>query len=221
MKSYATLGSALPSPSCDSLPLYRNGVDTTAVKTGYESLTRRPSYFHAPIYRYIPFCRFVALLKYGLFVPKASLFEDKLEGLIPIYAKEKPEMGFTDERVRNALEWCYVSCWHSEAAESYAMWRIYGQRSEAVCIESSVSQLLVSCFHVPDLTADRARQYLDLVRYVDPGALEASEILNALGSLWTPFATEAGRQWAFEGDNRIFGWIPFLLYCKHRGYEYE
>jgi hypothetical protein len=210
-----------PGASCGSLTLYRSGWATTVVKTGYDSLTRRPNYFNAPIYRYIPFSRFVALLKNGLFVTKASLFEDKLEGLIPIYENEKPEMGFTDERVRNALEWCYVSCWHSEAAESYAMWRIYGQHSEAVCIESSVAQLLVSCFHVPELMTDRTRLYLDLVRYIDPGGLEASEIINALGSLWTPLDAEARRQWAFEGDNRILGWIPFLLYCKHRGYEYE
>ncbi len=77
MKPSANSGLAHTGASCGSLPLYGSGSATTALKTGYQSLTRHSNYFNMPIYRYIPFSRFVALLKNGLFVPKASLFEDK------------------------------------------------------------------------------------------------------------------------------------------------
>ena len=34
-----------------------------------------------------------------------------------------------------------LSCWHTETAESYAMWKIYGQHEFSLCIETTVAKL--------------------------------------------------------------------------------
>lgn len=91
------------------------------------------------IRRYINFEKFVYLLKEGLFCPKSSLFEDQWEGLIA-----PPAEWIDDNYIKNfakAREWVYISCWHMEPDESYAMWKIYGEHQFSVCVETSSTKI--------------------------------------------------------------------------------
>lgn len=64
----------------------------------------------------------------------------------------------------SVAQWVDVSCWHMDvgASESMAMWKIYGAGSAAVCVESTLRDVLNS-MRIPqdmDLFADRV-SYLD------------------------------------------------------------
>jgi hypothetical protein len=85
------------------------------------------------------FEKYVYLLNDGLFCPKSSLFEDQWEGLIAQPDKQNDKNYIN--RFAKAREWIYVSCWHKQTAESYAMWKIYGEHQYAVCIETTTSKL--------------------------------------------------------------------------------
>lgn len=91
------------------------------------------------IRRYMNFEKYVYLLNDGLFCPKSSLFEDQWEGLISQPDKQNDKNYI--ERFAKAREWVYVSCWHMETAESYAMWKIYGEHQYAICIETTTDKL--------------------------------------------------------------------------------
>ncbi len=91
------------------------------------------------IRRYINFEKFVYLLKEGLFCPKSSLFEDQWEGLVapPLESRDSNYIN----NFAKAREWIYVSCWHMEPDESYAMWKIYGKHEFSVCVETSSTKI--------------------------------------------------------------------------------
>jgi hypothetical protein len=91
------------------------------------------------IKRYLNFEKFVYLLKEGLFCPKSSLFEDQWEGLIapPLESLDSDDIN----NFAKAREWIYVSSWHMEPDESYAMWKIYGEHEFSVCVETSPTKI--------------------------------------------------------------------------------
>lgn len=91
------------------------------------------------IRRYINFEKFVYLLNDGLFCPKSRLFEDQWEGVIAQYEKQNDAKYINN--FSKAREWIYLSCWHMETAESYAMWKIYGEHQYSVCIETTKAKI--------------------------------------------------------------------------------
>lgn len=157
--------------------------------------------------RYINFEKFVYLLKDGLFCPKSSLFEDQWEGLIAL-----PDRQNDDRYIINfsqAREWIYVSCWHMETAESYAMWKIYGEHQYSVCIETTKSKL-EQLFHKYDSAyaiysgkVDYYRPY-DAAKPVSFEVLRESTIILEKG-IW-PYATnhfQKHEAYSFEEEYRL------------------
>jgi len=88
------------------------------------------------ITRYMPMPQFIGLLSQGMFIPKATLFDDELEGVSRLWYEgslsEKQEIDW-------AKEWTYISCWYKSFEESMAMWSIYGKYSEAIAIHTSLN----------------------------------------------------------------------------------
>lgn len=92
--------------------------------------------------RYIPFTKYVDFLCNGLFCPKVLLFEDPWEGHVFHGVTAQQELRRPLAAVINNIKhWIYASCWHAADHESYAMWKIYGQLSEAVAIHTSLPNL--------------------------------------------------------------------------------
>jgi len=91
------------------------------------------------ITRYMPMPQFIGLLSQGMFIPKATLFNDELEGISRLWYEgnlsEKQEIDW-------AKEWTYISCWYKSFEESMAMWSIYGKYSEAIAIHTSTKKLI-------------------------------------------------------------------------------
>ena len=109
------------------------------------------------------FPKFVSFLKDGLFMPNGKAFEDKWEGLLPVknQRNKECEQSYIDT-FQSLAQWIYVSCWHKEECENYAMWKIYGQISEALAIETTMDKLKMAYFNnYPNTLA-----YLHEVEYV-------------------------------------------------------
>jgi hypothetical protein len=46
-----------------------------------------------------------------------------------------------DQFAKKTIKETYVSCWHMNETESAAMWRLYSQANEAICIQSTFGKL--------------------------------------------------------------------------------
>ncbi len=139
------------------------------------------------IRRYINFEKFVYLLKEGLFCPKSSLLEDQWEGLIAPSAEMIKATSINN--FAKAREWIYLSCWHTEPDESYAMWKIYGEHEFSVCVETSSTKIdeLFKKYNSSDAV------YSGKVEYHKPSNKYESVVTNVLrekvafvkNGLWT------------------------------------
>lgn len=121
------------------------------------------------IWRYMDFTKYVSLLESrSLFFSRSDLFNDPYEGatshlnalIRPKLYPKFPDKLFTDsskfaEWVR---QWTFINCWHMNAHESAAMWKLYARTNEAVAIQSTY-QRLYSC------VKDNA--YIGVVKYID------------------------------------------------------
>ena len=92
----------------------------------------------------MPFSRFVDFLENGLFIPNATLFEDRWEGLVAL--KNSLKKGDIDSvyysNIKKGLEWIHVSCWYNNPNENYLMWKAYGNSNESIRIETTQEKLL-------------------------------------------------------------------------------
>src|SRR5687767_1976544 len=95
------------------------------------------------IWRYLDFTKFVYLLdSRALFFARVDTLQDQFEGSFSeanaeLRAKafrEKPHLGDLYEKFRRTMEErrkaTYVSCWHINEYESFAMWKIYLKSGE-------------------------------------------------------------------------------------------
>jgi len=155
--------------------------------------------------RYVRFASFASTLAHGLFIPKATLFDDKLEGVLHYFNADPATSGMTREEIRRCLEWVYVSCWYARSPESHAMWRLYGGRhDEAIAIQTSATQLRIASFEL-----GRMHSNFDAVRYEEPESQLGSRIFPRIEKLWdgpTPGRTI---------------YAALFSFVKHVGYEFE
>lgn len=112
------------------------------------------------------------------------------------------------EKFNILAQWIYISCWHKEDCENYSMWKIYGQISEAVAIETTMSKLELA--YLKDF--DDSLAYLDEVTYVQ---IENTDMINMprnIRHIGNPPSQVKGGQS-----------FPHLLFCflKDKGYESE
>jgi len=157
------------------------------------------------------FPKFVSLLKDGLFIPKGNDFKDKdvWEGLLPIkmYGNSKCKESYNNT-FQSIAQWIYVSCWHKEECENFAMWKIYGQISEAVAIETTIDKLKMAYINnFPNSLA-----YLDEVDYVLKENNE-QDYLNRALRLINKRPSQVG-----IGQNVYH--LKFFFY-KDKGFEFE
>jgi len=133
------------------------------------------------------FTKFVALLDtQSLYFARSDRFDDPYEGatshanfdLREIVYQETitPEMLTLMSRLTKwTREWTYVSCWHLNEHESWAMWKLYGSLEGAIAIQSTYSKLL-------ECLKDNAHVNVGIVKYID----YESEWLPE-GNLYWPF----------------------------------
>lgn len=165
--------------------------------------------------RYIPFTKYIDFLCNGLFCPKVLLFEDPWEGHVFHRVTAEQELHIPLAAVMNNIKhWIYASCWHAADHESYAMWKIYGQLSEAVAIHTNVPNLKelmgTHCNRVGDPVA-----LLTPVQYVPPveGRLPNLDADNIYS---ISYSTTRDKDRAF--------WLKIMQVCfalKPQAYKYE
>jgi hypothetical protein len=88
------------------------------------------------IWRHMTFSKFISLIRDGLYFCRLDLLEDPFEGSFS-YGNQKireniqlPPTEFDSLRKfsREMRKLIYVSCWHINECDSYAMWKIYAGR---------------------------------------------------------------------------------------------
>jgi hypothetical protein len=161
------------------------------------------------ITRYMSFPKFVSFLKDGLFIPNGKGFADRWEGKLLI------KKLVTDEGKQEYLEdyellapWIYISCWHKEECENYAMWKIYGQIDEAVAIETTEEKLRQAYL----TNYDDTLAYMDEVNYVwmeYPDTLTLPKAVKRIKN--APSEIRGGE---------IFPYLLFF-FMKDMGYQFE
>lgn len=156
----------------------------------------------------MPFAGFVSFLKNGIFVPQATKFSDKWEGLLPLSKIQAEHREDYREMRDSVAPWTYISCWHLSAHESYAMWQIYGRNAEAVAIETSIEKLQEAYSEAYSSTL----AYLSEVTYVNSDTPKKVVLPTAIKKICKPPSNISGGEY-----------YPILLfyYLKHLGYEFE
>jgi len=131
----------------------------------------------------------------GLRLSRASKLQDDLRDrrfVTPFgeYACDDAEQLFPRCR-----QWLFVSCWHQSPHECSAMWKIYGNDRNAVCIFTTIEKLKESVSPCESLDNVEFREvsYIDHVDYVfssDPLA---------------PFIAKS-KPYTFENEFRVVAW---------------
>ncbi|MGZ8915898.1 MAG: hypothetical protein ACXW1Z_22695 [Methylobacter sp.] len=137
----------------------------------------QPKSASVSLWRYMNVDKFEWMLaNRRLFIPRADFLGDPWEGRTPqgyidwwnreIEKAKTDELKATLAHNRNSVirfaqafrPRCYVTCWHMNEHENYAMWRCYTTSNEAVAIRTTYKQLVDI---LPDYT------YTGIVRYID------------------------------------------------------
>ena len=138
---------------------------------GKHELFQAPLDVNIPIWRYMDFAKYVAMLEYGgIFFPRADKLGDPFEGSFPEANKELraqacKEIGLSENECtriadihRWLREWTMVCCWHKNYRESAAMWKLYSKTDKAVAIRATFARLR-DCLD--------ERTYVGVVKYLD------------------------------------------------------
>lgn len=120
------------------------------------------------IWRYMDFWKFALMLEnQALYMCRADLLGDDWEGYWP--------GGLVEKEIVQVLKNCYVSCWHINKHENYAMWKAYVENSPGLAICTTLSRLIsafpqrhhlynVFCEREDDAPSDNIC-YLERVKY--------------------------------------------------------
>ena len=113
----------------------------------HEDLT--PPSSNATLWRYMDFTKFVSLLdKKALFFARANKLEDPFEGYLPFLTRAGiwHSLGDTPYRedqyqsvianTRSSRQFTLISCWHKNADESAAMWKLYSKDGSGIAIKT-------------------------------------------------------------------------------------
>lgn len=127
----------------------------------------------AVLWRYLDSAKLTSLLERGeLWFPSAAALGDPFEGSfsranLESSLAEIPEASRAEARNnlarfrRYAAGHTFISCWHENAVESAAMWRLYLKSDEGVAISTTAADLKSSLADAPQDI------YLGRVRYID------------------------------------------------------
>lgn len=124
----------------------------------------QPADANVPLWRYMDFTRFVAMLAYGgLFFPRSHLMTDTFEGTYPLANVEYDPVelallfagSLSDEQkallrsarkdfltlARLLRKWTMISCWHMSQYESEALWKVYSIAPQQVALRTTYATL--------------------------------------------------------------------------------
>lgn len=94
-------------------------------------------------------------------------------------------------------EWINAVCWHANDFESMAMWKIYGENDNAVCIITDVSKLQMSITAPQGVSLNLVK-----IKYINHREDEITEF-NPL----TPFMHKS-KPYSFEKEYRLLAYRP-------------
>jgi len=117
------------------------------------SVFRQPGNPEESIWRYMDFTKYVDLLqRRALYFARSDCLGDPFEGS---YSRANQELrrevyGDRFEQIQQHVvplnrwfcQWTFLSCWHMNAGESAAMWKLYAKTAEAVAIRSTYARLM-------------------------------------------------------------------------------
>jgi hypothetical protein len=126
---------------------------------------------------------------------------------MPFHKLAPAELVLDRKDYRQFVQWMYVSCWHGQAHESFAMWKIYGQIREAILMQTT-SDKLKDAF---DRQYPNVLAYFDQVDYKDPAQAEQIAFPKIQRLSTRPADVPGGE------------WFPYMvfMYIKHITYQYE
>ncbi|MBK7103810.1 MAG: AP2 domain-containing protein [Ignavibacteriae bacterium] len=128
----------------------QNVIKTTSTVS---TLFLPPNPSDVKIWRYMDFTKFVSILENGgLFFPSVELMDDYFEGTFSswnsklrsfIYSRSKNKQSIQDliDRIKEIKKYILLSCWYKGNQESAAMWKLYAQTNEAICIQTTYKSL--------------------------------------------------------------------------------
>lgn len=92
------------------------------------------------------FWKFVQMLENkALFMCRADLLGDNWEGILPNHKKEKMSKWQVDlQKLEEYARKSFVSCWHKNKIENYAMWKVYVETKPGIAIKTRISSLYKS-----------------------------------------------------------------------------
>ena len=161
----------------------------------------------AVLTRYIPFVKLVSMLEQGFFIPKTNLFVDDWEGSLHLFNGDTDHFQ-TENQLRAAKEWTYVSCWYLDEPESHAMWNSYGQSNDSLAIQTTHQEFKLLCYH----SRINMLAYFDRVRYQEP---------NNAQSLYNDHPVMRWYDEEYSFSDSIFTYLPLQLYHKHKAFSFE
>ena len=111
----------------------------------------------AILWRYMDFTKFVSLLeKQALFFARADKLGDPFEGSLTKVNEAVRSMSLKDqlsdeqfrtitqvitEGTKNLTRWTLINCWHENAHESEAMWKLYARETDGITIKTDFNSL--------------------------------------------------------------------------------
>lgn len=144
-----------------------------------------PENHEVKLWRYMDLAKFVSILQMrSLFFTRANELGDPFEGSLTrmnvnirdyILTHRATDdrlilyRDMTDEQImlmniqssgfaKQSIQNMFVSCWHMNDHESAAMWSIYSNSNDSVCIRTTFARL---CEHLPSYTYAGAVNYID------------------------------------------------------------
>jgi hypothetical protein len=186
--------------------------------------------------RYLTFERFLKTLEQGLFVPNASLFDDRWEAMVhqmdPYLQEKKAVILLKDEGVKNPTldEFCIpeiyrqvrdgmkevcVSCWNGTIYECVAMWELYGKGENGVMIETNAYDLIAAFESFNSSQNSEWHACFKNLMYILPGE---NSIPTGYEPLWSNLEKiDANQLQVTFRFQQVFTGLQY----KHKSYEFE
>lgn len=146
--------------------------------TGEKILSINNSYSpsdETSIARYMDFPKFIDLMENSeLYFSNSKNFEDKFEGEIPEsyfsgWAETSREEYLKIKEAIKSVQNVYVNCWSRFESESYALWKIYTNPRNGICIKTTVGKLKNSLNNnIEVMSVKYIDSYYDKNNRIDP-----------------------------------------------------
>lgn len=157
------------------------------------------------IWRYMDFTQFISLLENGLHLRRADTFEDDYEGTLPDEMRDVRESTlskYPDDWVESFLpklretltHFTHLNCWHLNEQESAAMWDLYLNMDDGICVQTTVGNLKTA------LRESKTEYLLSKVEYIDYSSEEFTGWDQPLGNTISPFVHKRS---SFEHENEL------------------